>query len=417
MGISETAAGGVSSSEQPPSRVRILFVDDEPDVLKVLRLAMRPMAHAWDTHFAESGEEALGLIEKQPFDVVVSDMRMPGMNGAQLLNHVLRKHPRTARIILSGYSDLEDAMSCVGVVHQFLRKPCSLVDLRASLQRISEINSQLGNLAVRTLAARVSSLPSLPELYLEIMDAIQSPNASVQRIADIAARDPALSAKLLQISNSAYFGVGQKVFSVSEAVQLLGVGVIQSLALAVPLFTAFDQSKCPTFPLEQVWDHSAHTGALARRIASEFLEDYQMAEQAFAAGVLHDIGKLILADGMPEEYAAILAAARARTKPLFVVEREVLGASHADIGAYLLTLWSLPLPLVEAVAHHHEPGRARTTEFNLIGVIHVANSLQREAAGNASIGPSPMDERFLEAMGVTGHLDCWRKQFLEGAGG
>jgi len=334
------------------------------------------------------------------------------MNGAQLLNQVLRKHPRTVRIILSGYSDLEDAMNCVGVVHQFLRKPCSLVDLRNSLKRISELNTQLSDQGVRTLAARLSRLPSLPELYIEILHAIQSPNASVQGIADIAALDPALSAKLLQISNSAYFGSGQKVYSVADAVQLLGVGVIQSLALAVPLFEAFDKSKCPTFPLEQVWDHSAHTGALARRIAKDFMEDFQLAEQAFAAGVMHDVGKLIPADGMPDQYAAILVQARSSARPLFEVEREVLGATHADIGAYLLALWSLPMPLVEAVAYHHEPLRARTTEFDLIGIIHVADALQREQVKHHDIVPSPVDTKYLDAMGVTGHLEGWRKDFL-----
>jgi HD-like signal output (HDOD) protein len=387
-------------------------VDDEPEVLTVLRMAMRPMAKDWDTQFAESGEEALGLMAQQPFDVVVSDMRMPGMNGAQLLNHVLQKYPHAARIVLSGYADLEDAMNCVGVVHQFLRKPCRLVDLRNSLKRISELNSRLSDESVRTLASRLTSLPTLPEIYVQILNAIQSPNISAQRIAEVAGQDPALSAKLLQLSNSAYFGTTEKVYSVTEAVQLLGVGVIQSLALAVPLFSSFDRRKCPSFPLEQVWDHSANTGMLAWRIANDFLDDPQVCEQAFAAGVLHDAGKLILADGMPDKYTTILAEARARSRPLCEVEREMLGASHADIGAYLLTLWSLPLPLVEAVAHHHQPRRARPEAFNLIGVIHVANSLQREPARLSGLSPSPMDEEFLLEMGVTGHVESWRREFL-----
>jgi HD-like signal output (HDOD) protein len=411
MGTIETASGATPQDSQR-ARVRILFVDDEPDVLKVLQMAMRPMAREWDTRFVESGEKALELIEQQPFDVVVSDMRMPGMNGAQLLNHVLRKHPRTARIILSGYTDLQDAASSVGVVHQFLRKPCSLTELRNSLKRIARLNACLENEGVRTLAARLFRLPSQPQLYLDLLQAIQSPNASVQNIAGIACKDPAISAKLLQLANSAYFGSGEKTCSVVEAVQMLGVGVIQSLALAVPLFSAFDERKCPGFPLEHVWDHSANTGILARRIAIEFLNDPQVTEQAFAAGLLHDAGKLILADGMPEQYASILADARARSKPLFEVEREVLGATHADIGAYLLTLWSLPLPLTEAVAHHHEPGRAGADAFNLIGVVHVANSLQREPVSHPAITPSPLDAGFLEAMGVAGHLESWRHDLL-----
>jgi putative nucleotidyltransferase with HDIG domain len=389
----------------------MLFVDDEPGVLKVIEMAMRTMAKEWESHFVRSGKEALALMACEPFDVVVSDMRMPDMNGAQLLNCVLRLYPRSVRIILSGYVDLQDAMSCVGVAHQFLQKPCKLVDLRRCLQRVADLNSKLQHESLRTLAASMPNLPSLPALYLQMLDAIQSPNASVQRIAEIASKDPAMSAKLLQLSNSAFFGFSHEVYSVTEAVQILGAGTLQALALAVPLFSAFDRRKCPSFPIEQVWDHSAQTGALARQIASSHLGDAQLAEQAFAAGVLHDIGKLILADGMPDQYAAILATARAKSRPLFQVEREVLRATHADIGAYLLAVWGLPFPLVEAVAYHHEPRRLQTATFDLTGIVHVANCLQREQSNHPDIVPSPLGMEYLNAVGVAQHLDEWREGF------
>ena len=389
----------------------MLFVDDEPDVLKVIEMALRRMAKEWETHFVHSGKDALALMAREPFDVVVSDMRMPEMNGAQLLNHVLRQYPRSVRIILSGYVELQDVMSCVGVAHQFLQKPCKLVDLRRCLQRVANLNSQLQHEGLRTLAASMPNLPSVPALYLEMLEAIQSPNASVQRIADVASKDPAMSAKLLQLSNSAFFGFSHEVYSVAEAVQILGVGTLQALALAVPLFSAFDRHKCPSFPIEQVWDHSAQTGALARRIASSHLGDAQLAEQAFAAGVLHDVGKLILADGMPDQYAAILAAARAESRPLFQVERQVLRVTHADIGAYLLALWSLPFPLVEAVAYHHQPRRLQAATFDLTGIVHVANCLQREQSNHPDIVPSPLDMEYLNAVGVAQHLDEWREDF------
>jgi putative nucleotidyltransferase with HDIG domain len=389
----------------------MLFVDDEPGLLKVIEGALRPMAKEWETHFVLSGKDALALMARAPFDVVVSDMRMPDMNGAQLLNLVLRQYPRSVRIILSGYVELKDAMSCVGVAHQFLQKPCKLVDLRKCLQRVADLNSQLQNEGLRTLAASMPNLPSVPALYLQMLDAIQSPNSSVQRIAEIASEDPAMSAKLLQLSNSAFFGFSHEVYSVAEAVQIVGAGTLQALALAVPLFSSFDRRKCPSFPIEQVWDHSAQTGALARQIASSYLGDAQLAEQAFAAGVLHDIGKLILADGMPDQYAAILATARATSRPLFQVEREVLSATHADIGAYLLTLWSLPFPLVEAVAYHHEPRRLQAATFDLTCIVHVANFLQREQSNQPDIVPSPLDMEYLNAAGLAQHLDEWREDF------
>jgi HD-like signal output (HDOD) protein len=411
MDTSPTAPGTAPSTEQGPQRrIRILFVDDEPAVLKMIEVALRPMAREWETHFVQSGKDALALMARAPFDVVVSDMRMSDMNGVELLNCVLRQYPRSVRIMLSGYVELEDAMSCVGVAHQFLQKPCKLTELRGCLRRVADLNSKLHHEGLRTLAASIPNLPSVPALYLQMLNAIQSPNSSAQRIAEIAAKDPAMSAKLLQLSNSAFFGYSHEVYSVTEAVQVLGVGTLQALALALPLFSAFDQCKCPSFPIERLWDHSAQTGALARQIASSHLGHAQLAEQAFAAGLLHDVGKLILADGLPDQCAAIMATARAKSRPLFQVEREVLRATHADTGAYLLALWSLPFPLVEAVAYHHEPRRLKAATFDLTCIVHVANFLQHEQSRQPDVVPTPLDMEYLKAAGVAQYLDEWREE-------
>jgi len=413
-----TGAGQKSPIDNAPRRVRVLFVDDELPVLNILSVAMRPMAKEWDTHFAESGEFALKLIEEKPFDVVVSDMRMPKMNGAQLLNQVLRKHPHTVRIVLSGYSDLREAMSCVGVVHQFLQKPCDLAELRSCIRRVSALENQIQHDGLRAFTAGLPNLPSAPDIYMQMLEALESPNSSSQRIADIASEDPALSAKLLQLCNSAFFGFSREVCSVEEAVQLLGVGILQSMALAVPMFSSFDKAQCPQFPLEQVWNHSAQTGLLARWIAHHYLpHGAQISEAAFAAGVLHDLGKLIIAENLPKEYGIVLKESREHSLPLFEVERKTFGATHADIGAYLLTLWGLPLPLIEGVAYHHEPQLFSTKEFGLVGAVHVANALEREQSKVPGIVPSPINLAYAESMGITGQLDKWRQRFQDGEAG
>jgi HD-like signal output (HDOD) protein len=408
-----TTATQKSPPALPATKTRILFVDDEPSMLRVLKMGMRPMLSEWDMEFAESGEQALGFITAQPFDVVVTDMRMTGMNGAQLLNHVMRLHPQTIRIVLSGYADLSEVVSCVGLTHQFLTKPCSLDDLRTCLKRVSSIKHQLGHEKLRQLTAGMSNLPSLPKLYLEIVDALHSPAASTELIAEIASKDPALSAKMLQLSNSAFFGFSRRVFSVAEAVQLLGAGVIQSLALAVPLFSQFDEKKCPGFLVEHVWDHSAETGALARRIYNDHLDDSHRAEQAFAAGVMHDIGKLILAEKISDQYSEILKEAHAKKSPLHHVERQHLGASHAEVGAYLLALWGLPVPLIEAVACHHHPRRCANPNLCLAGVVHIADALQHAGQRQPDAIPSPVDVDYLKYIGMEADFEIWRQQQLQ----
>ena len=408
------SAGALAASGDPvptaAAKMRILFVDDEPSLLRVLQLGMRSMRDTWDMDFAQSGEEALALLEHKKFGVVVSDMRMPGMNGAQLLNHVLRHHPETVRIILSGYSELSELVKCVGLTHQFLEKPCSLEDLKDCLKRVTQIKARLANERICDLTAGLTNLPSLPEIYLEIADALQSPVASAQRIAELACKDPALAAKLLQIANSAYFGFSRKVFSVVEAVQLLGAGVIQSLALAVPIFSSFYRHKCPNFPIDQLWDHSVQTGALGERIFQHHVSDAHLMAQAFCAGLLHDLGKIILADGLPGEYAAVLRESRDTGAPLFEVERKCFQATHAEVGAYLLALWGLPIPLVEAVACHHHPRRCGTHELCLAGMVHIANALQHARGIHSEIVASPVDTDYLRHVGLEEQFEAWRAE-------
>jgi putative nucleotidyltransferase with HDIG domain len=396
-------------------RTRILFVDDEPAMIRVLKMGMRSMAGEWDMQFAEGGEAALELVKKEKFDVVVTDMRMAGINGAQLLNHVLRHDPQTVRIILSGYADLSEVVNCVGLTHQYLTKPCSLDDLKLCLRKVTGIKEKLGHEKLRAITGGMANLPGIPELYLEIAEALQSPSTTSDRIAEIASKDPALSAKLLQISNSAFFGFSRKVYSVDEAVQMLGVSVIHSLAMAVPLFTAFDRSKCPGFHIDQVWEHSAEVAAIARRIYNEHLDDSHRAEQAFAAGIMHDIGKLILAEKMPEQYEAIIAESKATRTELFKVERKHLNATHAEVGAYLLALWGLPVPLIEAVACHHMPRRCCSTTLCLAGVIHIADALQHAQGLHPELVPNPVDIEYLKHTGLDAHYQTWCADLNKGS--
>lgn len=379
-------------------------------MLRVLKMGMRTMAALWEMEYAESGEEALEIIKKKPFDVIVTDMRMSGMNGAQLLNQVLRLHPHTVRIVLSGYSDLSEVVSCVGLTHQFLEKPCSLDDLKSCLTRVCQVNSRLTNDRLRSLVSSLKNLPSLPEVYLEIAEALQSSSSTTQSIAEIVSKDPPIAAKLLQLANSAYFGFSRKVFSVTEAVQLLGASVIQSLAMAVPIFSSFSRQKCPQFPLDQIWEHSVQTGIISRRICSQHLGDPFLGEQAFCAGLVHDLGKIILADNLPKEYGEILQEARDQKLSLSEVERKHFNATHAEVGAYLLAIWGIPVPLVESVANHHTPARCGTSEFCLAGIVHLANALQHDTAGYADPPPSCLNTDYLKLVGLENQYKVWRAE-------
>jgi putative nucleotidyltransferase with HDIG domain len=337
-------------------------------------------------------------------------MRMPGMNGAQLLNQVMKRYPRTIRLILSGYADEEAVMKCIGATHQYLAKPFDASNLKATLHRIRSLHQLLQGESIRTLITRLDHLPSPPKVYFRVLETLESPACSAQDIGEIIATDPALTAKLLQLVNSAFFGYATSVTSPAEAVQVLGVGTIRSLVLSVHLFSAFDEKALPDLSVEQVWQHSLETGLSARDFIQMETGSLQEAEIAFTAGLLHDIGKLILATNLPMPYRQVLQQARESQTPLSTVEDRTFQAGHAEVGAYLLGLWGLPTPLVETVALHHQPSKLAPESFGPLMAVHVANVLSYEDSQDHLGLPIPvLDQERLRQLGVLHRLDAWRQ--------
>lgn len=390
---------------------RILFVDDERPVLAVLQALMRRMADDWETAVAPSGPEALALMEQEPFDVVISDMRMPGMSGAQLLNEVMRRHPKTVRIVLSGHADERTVQETVGVAHQWLAKPFDPQLLKTILRRISATRDWLNDPEIKSLIGRLTRLPSAPHVYYEILEALQSPDCSMQVIADVIARDPALTAKVLKLVNSAFFGMAREISSAAEAVQLLGVSRIRSLALTHHIFSTFDRHAYAELSVDEVWNHSLQTAVWARQLAHWQGSDRSVEDLAFTGGLLHDLGRLVIAANLPAAYREVCAEARGRGCAHLAVEKEILHATHADVGAYLLTIWGLPLALVETVALHHEPGLAPEPAVNALTAVHVASVWSYERTASArDIPGTPLDAGYLQRLGVFDQVTPWRQR-------
>jgi putative nucleotidyltransferase with HDIG domain len=392
-------------------RKRILFVDDEKSVLLVLQAFMQRLSSEWETVCVDGAKEALAVMAQQPFDVVITDMRMPDMNGTELLNEVMRRHPKTVRIVLSGHADEETVQESVGIAHQWVAKPFDIRALRNILGLIASFHRRLENPGIKELIGQIRHLPSVPQLYYEIIEALQSSTASTQTIAEIIARDPALTAKILHLVNSAFFGNSRTICDASEAVQLLGVSRIRSLALMHHIFSSFDRHSYEQLSVEEVWRHSLQTAAWARQFVLWQGGGRMMEEKAFTGGLLHDIGQLILAANLPAAYREIHGVARSQKISLYEAERQVLKATHADVGAYLLSIWGLPIPLVETVALHHEPVRAPVRTFSALTAVHLASTWSYDQSPAAKEIPgTPLDMDYLAAAGVAEHLDLWRQR-------
>ena len=384
---------------------RILFVEDSDLLREMYAVMLGRERDSWEVKTAADGRSALELMQQRPFDVVASDMRMPGMDGIELLNEVSRLYPQTSRLIISGVSDQAEAADTLGSTHQFILKPVEVKTLRAALVRISGLDAYLKDEKLKALAARLRVLPSFPSLYLEIMRAIETPDAPLQNLDGLILKDPGLTAKILQIANSAAFGMPGKIQDPFRAIQRLGLNTIRSLALSSHVFGSFAPSQMKNFSADALWAHLMKSGEIARAIMQAEHADPDDIEAAFTAGMLHDMGKLMLADSLPREFQNALTHASTRQVPFHEVETEVFGATHAGIAAYLLGLWGLPASIVEAVAFHHTPQKSTHLEFSPLTAVHVANALAHEAAGK----PSSLNRDYLARIGVIDRLDLWRK--------
>lgn len=394
---------------------RILFVDDEPAILKGLERLLRPMRDQWEMAFVESGEAAVSQLEQTPCDVIVTDMGMPGMDGAVLLQRVQERFPQVVRIVLSGRSDLEASMRAVPVAHQFLAKPCDPGNLKEVVERAANLQALLRKEMIRKIVGTLRDLPSRPAVYAALLAAIANPSSSLAGIATIMEQDQALLAKVLQLVNSAFFGLARRITSIRQAVSYLGLNTLKNLALSVEVFRAFaGERQFPGFSLEALQRHVLLTATIAKRLLTEPRE----AEDALVAGMLHDIGLLILAVRLPEHFTRVLERAVVEEQPLYAVEEEENGFTHAEIGAYLLGLWGLPYPVVEAVACHHVPQRVGAKRFDVLSAVYVADCLANEHA--PAVEPDhacrELDLGYLDALGVSDRIAAWRELASSQAG-
>jgi HD-like signal output (HDOD) protein len=393
---------------------RVLFVDDESKILDGIRRMLHADRKRWDMEFVVGGEAALRASETRGFDVVISDMRMPGMDGVTLLGRFKDLYPSTARIILSGYSEVGLATRAAHVAHRFLDKPCSTLELQSTIERVCTLQDLLCTPEIRGVIGTIGELPSLSTTYTSLTQAVRNPNTSISQVADILEHDIAMSAKVLQLVNSAFFGLAQTVTSLRSAAGFLGMETIKNLALVSETFRVFvPDSRIPQSVCESIQKHAQATAVIATALPA----DSKTREVTVVSALLHDIGRLVLASKMPDKFCAVLAHAKERGCELFEAEEHLLGTSHAEIGACLLGLWGVPNLAVEAIAHHHRPTRIPHCGFDSSVALYVADLLAHELDAHPQdlIGSelAESDRACLETVGILHRFAEFRKLALQ----
>ncbi len=429
---------------------RILFVDDDPNEIKELKTMLKSICQKCEIEFALSGEEALNFMLKSPFDVVVFDMRMQGRDGMDFLGTVMERYPETVRIIHSELSDAEMVLRSSKSAHQLLEKPNSAEAIKCTIERTCKLQDLLRSEELKNIVASIKKLPSNPKLYNLITAEMQSPDASLKKVGHIISQDVSMTAKILQLVNSPYFGLQREIADPQQAAVYLGMDKLKTLVLSINVFSSFtgDAESCG-FSLVEMQRHSLRTSKLAWDIVRAETDDRKVAEEAMIAGMLHDVGKLIMLK-IPKQYNQVMSFIEKNGCDPVAAEYTVMKTSHAELGAYLLGLWGIPGNIVESVAFHHNPSKLLedmyvmlyelsrealgtrkakdvdlrpgavkkyATEFTALTAVHIANAMmmQENLSSDTTISPYPyVDMLYLRTLNLTDKLSGW-KNFCKNA--
>lgn len=353
--------------------LRILLVDDDGSVLAGLRHILRRERHRWDIRATDGAVAALAALAREPADVVVTDMRMPGMDGIDLLGRIHAEWPGTVRVLLSGWADLASITRAGTVAHRYLLKPCDAETLRAELSGIQAILARMPDPRLRASLGALRSLPSSPETHRSLERLPDGGDERTRAIAAAVESDVALAARILQFVSSPSFGSPRPITGLRTALGLLGPALVREIAAQLEPLASSSLLPGAADSLLRLERHATVAARMARTLAP----DASIADPAATAALLHDAGRLVLLSRLPGPYVETLQLAARTSRPLADAERELLGTSHAEIGAYVLGLWGLPSSIVDAVAHHHDPGVL--DDESLAGLVATANLLAHQA--------------------------------------
>jgi len=407
----EATTAEVKGADKP----RVLLVPSAEEAGRAFGRLLRPDqgGRAWELVVSTDRAGGLATLASSPVDVVILDVASEHLPDLALLQRMRAEHPEVVRIALATPSDEEEAVTLGQLVHRVVSKPADVPRLRAAVEDALLLRRLVRRTSVRRVIGQLGALPPLPAIVSQLRRTISDPDSDARDVARVVRGDPALVSKLLQLANSAYFCPARRdkahVTRLEDAIVLLGFSLVQNLALAMGVFTHYDgrKGRIP-FSLPLLQRHSFATGEIASRL---FPGDPAHAEQAFVAGLLHDVGRLVLATSFPESFARLWSVARRRQISALVVEEEEYGATHQEVGAYLFGIWGLPAPVVRAVANHHQPALGDGRNFGVSTAVHVADWLAHGlmAAANDAPPRSELDRTQLELADVAGKLEGWRR--------
>lgn len=390
----------------------ILFVDSDENVINGFKRLLRKERSRWQTYFVNTAAEAIGLLQSMPVDLLVADIMMPDMKGDQLFQRAAEKFPSTIRIVLSGYTDDAAFKTAINVSHQYLTKPCTPELLKETICQVLSIQECMCNNKLCELIGDINQLPSLPKVYRELQREMSKESSNAHTIASIFSKDPSLSAKLLQVINSPYFGIQRKISNLDEAICIIGTRRLSYIVLNDFVHSTFKVENTQFLGhLDYLAKDSLRTAELARQISLKERQSEDRPDQAYLGGLLHNLGLLIFMSKLPDQFAKLVETVNQSDDAVDEIERRIIGFTHSEAGAYILGLWKIPPRIIESILYQYHPMKTNYDGMNALTAVHVATALH-----NPPVAPKfsrlftlQLDLEYLERVGKLERLPVWEQ--------
>ncbi|NDV22569.1 response regulator [Desulfovibrio sp. JC022] len=385
----------------------ILFIDEDKAQLEMLDKQLSAMKKRWQVNYASNKDEVMTLLRTKPFDIIAMELQVDGFEGDELLEEIRTRQPGSIRFIISESVNSENCLKFVKYAHQFITKPYQKSELIGKIKKSLRLKHIFLNERAAKGIASIEELPTMPELFMELERELSKDDVLISSIGKMIGEDMSMTAGLLKLVNSPFFGLYSKVTNPEQAVTLLGLDNLKGLVLGIHLFNSAGSNKID-FSIEKLGEHCQYTALMARAIIKAEGGSNELAEHTFLAGFLHDIGKLVLSTSYAEEYGTILSIVRDANIPVQEAEKDILGFTHAEVGAYLLAIWGFDEDIIEAIYCHHEPQRLGSVDLSPAVAVHVANSFDHELrVTNVDYAPHLLSAEWLEQNEFSIKLPEW----------
>ena len=372
---------------------RIIFIDDSQNILDGLKRSLRKMRDDWEIHFFSFALDALLFIEENDVDVVVSDMKMPQMNGAEFLEKVSEKYPHIVRVILSGQADEEDICRSIFHSHQYLSKPCDHEKLTSIVKKAFVLSNSFEEHYLKVILG-INKFPSQPAVYFDLLEAVNKDKFSLNEIVNITQRDMALSVQILKLVNSSYFGFSKSISQIPAAIAYLGLDIIKSLVLETDMFEPVKNENLKAFEL--IWAKSKKKAELAKKIAICAELENDLIEECYTAGLIHVCGEIIVSINFSGKYEEDMQKRNSQNQQMEKLPEQRWNTSQEKVGASLLSIWGLPESTVDAIGFYKDPKNHCHKVFSALSVLHIADAIEENDDGKVTINESKINFEYLQ---------------------